>query len=174
MSNNELVTQKEQEGGNDTLFSGLPEEIMQTLTPAKVRMILLHLTGQYNQVKIAKIIGVSDNTIRSWLVDPNVQLVVKELQAREFAVVDSTLKAMRYKALSTMDELLESDMDNVRYQAAKDVLDRGGHKAQQNIKVEKTVTSVEQQLASLADFTIDESEVIDIDVDDILDEIKNG
>lgn len=174
MSNNELVTQKEQEGGNETLFSGLPEEIMQTLTPAKVRMILLHLTGQYNQVKIAKIIGVSDNTIRSWLVDPNVQLVVKELQAREFAVVDSTLKAMRYKALSTMDELLESDMDNVRYQAAKDVLDRGGHKAQQNIKVEKTVTSVEQQLASLADFTIDESEVIDIDVDDILDEIKNG
>lgn len=174
MSNNELVTQKEQESGNETLFSGLPEEIMQTLTPAKVRMILLHLTGQYNQVKIAKIIGVSDNTIRSWLVDPNVQLVVKELQAREFAVVDSTLKAMRYKALSTMDELLESDMDNVRYQAAKDVLDRGGHKAQQNIKVEKTVTSVEQQLASLADFTIDESEVIDIDVDDILDEIKNG
>lgn len=174
MSNNELVTQKEQEGGNETLFSGLPEEIMQTLTPAKVRMILLHLTGQYNQVKIAKIIGVSDNTIRSWLVDPNVQLVVKELQAREFAVVDSTLKAMRYKALSTMDELLESDMDNVRYQAAKDVLDRGGHKAQQNIKVEKTVTSVEQQLASLADFTIDESEVIDIDIDDILDEIKNG
>lgn len=174
MSNNELVTQKEQEGGNETLFSGLPEEIMQTLTPAKVRMILLHLTGQYNQVKIAKIIGVSDNTIRSWLVDPNVQLVVKELQAREFAVVDSTLKAMRYKALSTMDELLESDMDNVRYQAAKDVLDRGGHKAQQNIKVEKTVTSVEQQLASLVDFTIDESEVIDIDVDDILDEIKNG
>lgn len=174
MSNNELVIQKEQEGGNETLFSGLPEEIMQTLTPAKVRMILLHLTGQYNQVKIAKIIGVSDNTIRSWLVDPNVQLVIKELQAREFAVVDSTLKAMRYKALSTMDELLESDMDNVRYQAAKDVLDRGGHKAQQNIKVEKTVTSVEQQLASLADFTIDESEVIDIDVDDILDEIKNG
>lgn len=174
MSNNELVTQKEQEGGNETLFSGLPEEIMQTLTPAKVRMILLHLTGQYSQVKIAKIIGVSDNTIRSWLVDPNVQLVVKELQAREFAVVDSTLKAMRYKALSTMDELLESDMDNVRYQAAKDVLDRGGHKAQQNIKVEKTVTSVEQQLASLADFTIDDSEVIDIDVDDILDEIKNG
>ena len=174
MSNNELVAQKEEEGGNETLFSGLPEEIMQTLTPAKVRMILLHLTGQYNQVKIAKIIGVSDNTIRSWLVDPNVQLVVKELQAREFAVVDSTLKAMRYKALSTMDELLESDMDNVRYQAAKDVLDRGGHKAQQNIKVEKTVTSVEQQLASLADFTIDESEVIDIDVDDILDEIKNG
>lgn len=174
MSNNELVTQKEQEGGNETLFSGLPEEIMQTLTPAKVRMILLHLTGQYNQVKIAKIIGVSDNTIRSWLVDPNVQLVIKELQAREFAVVDSTLKAMRYKALSTMDELLESDMDNVRYQAAKDVLDRGGHKAQQNIKVEKTVTSVEQQLASLADFTIDESEVIDIDIGDILDEIKNG
>ena len=78
MSNNELVIQKEQEGGNETLFSGLPEEIMQTLTPAKVRMILLHLTGQYNQVKIAKIIGVSDNTIRSWLVDPNVQLVVKE------------------------------------------------------------------------------------------------
>ena len=70
-----------------------------------------------------------------------------------------------------MDELLESDMDNVRFQAAKDLLDRGGHKPQQSIKVDKTVTTVEQQLKDLADFTIDDTEIIDIS--DYVEEIKN-
>lgn len=151
----------------DNLFSGLPEEIMSQITPAKTRMILYWLTGQYSQKKIAQIIGVSESTIRSWLCDSTIQTVIKEIQKREFAVVESSLKAMRYKALDTMNELLDSDMDNVRFSAAKDILDRGGHKPQQNIKVDKTVMTIEQQLQTLADFTIDDSEIIDIDVDDM-------
>ena len=122
----------------------------------------MYLTGQYTQKKIATIVGVSENTVRTWLLDPSVQMVIKEIQQREFAVIEGQLKAMRYKALSTMDDLLDSSMDNVRYQAAKDILDRGGHKPQQSIKVDKTVTTREEQLASLAAFTIDDSEVIDI------------
>jgi vacuolar-type H+-ATPase subunit I/STV1 len=106
------------------------------------------------------------------LLDPTVQIVVKELQQREFAVVDSKLKALRHKAIDTMNELLESDMDNVRFQAAKDILDRGGHRPQQTIKVDKTVTTLEQQLKDLADFTIDDADVIDIS--DIVEEVKNG
>jgi len=86
--------------------------------------------------------------------------------------VDSKLKALRHKAIDTMNELLESDMDNVRFQAAKDILDRGGHRPQQTIKVNKTVTTLEQQLKDLADFTIDDADVIDIS--DIVEEVKNG
>ena len=97
-----------------------------------------------------------------------IQAVVQEIQKREFAVIESNLKAMSYKAIETMDQLLDSDMDNVRFSAAKDILDRGGHKPQQSIKVDKTVTTIEQQLQSLADFTIDDDEVIDIDIDDII------
>lgn len=157
-----------------SIFSGLPDELVQSLSPAKIRMILLYLSGHYTQTKIAKIIGVSDNTIRTWLLDDSVQTVMRELQAKEFAVVEASLKAMRYKALNTMDELMDSTMDNVRFQAAKDVLDRGGHKPQNNIKVEKTVVNLEQQLASLQDFTINEEDIIDIDIDDLVDEVKNG
>jgi len=155
-----------------TIFTGVSEELMAQLTPAKVRTILLWITGQYTKQKIAKIIGVGNNTIGAWLLDPVVQQVIRDIQGREFQVIESSLKAMRFKALDTMNDLLDSDMDNVRFSAAKDILDRGGHKAQQSIKVEKTVTNLEQQLSQLADFTIDDAEVIDIDIDDIVSEVK--
>lgn len=160
--------------GPENFLSGLPAELVEAISPAKMRMILLWLTGQYTQKKIAAVVGVAEQTINIWLRDPTVQAIIKELQAREFAIVESNLKAMRYKALQTLDDLLDSDMDNVRFQAAKDILDRGGHKPQQNIKVDKTVTTVEQQLASLADFTIDDAEIIDIDIDDLVAEAKEN
>ena len=69
---------------------------------------------------------------------------------------------MKNKAVSTLYELLDSTMDTVRYQAAKDILDRGGHKAQQSIKVDKTVTTREEQLKSLIDMTISDDDVIDV------------
>lgn len=159
---------------DESVFSGLPEDVLSRLDPSKVRMILLYLTGQYTQKKIGQIIGVSDSTIRAWSLNPDVQYVIRELQAREFAVIESSIRAMRFKALGTMDELMDSTMDNVRYQAAKDTLDRSGHAAQKTIKVDKTVTTVEQQLASLVDFTIDDDDVIDVDIDDLLSEVKNG
>lgn len=72
-----------------------------------------------------------------------------------------------------MEDLLDSNMDNVRFQAAKDILDRGGLKAQQSIKVDKTVTNLEQQLADLAEYTISEEDVIDIDVSDLVEEVNS-
>ena len=173
-SNDQTPETTELSAGNESLFSGLPQEVLETLTPAKNRMIMMWLTGQYSQKKIGQIIGVSDNTIRSWLLDPAVQVVIQELQRREFAVIESNLKALQNKALDTMNELLDSNMDNVRFSAAKDLLDRGGHKPQQSIKVDKTVTTVEQQLKDLADFTIDEDDIITIDVSDVVNEVKSS
>lgn len=147
----------------ESLFDGIPEEILSSLTPQKTRMITLYLTGLYTQTKIAKIIGVNESTIRIWLNQPAVQSVIKELQAREFALVDARLKAMRYKALDTMDDLLDSPDDRVKFSASKDILDRTGHKAAQAIKVDKTVTTIEQQLKDIVDFSIDDAEIIDID-----------
>lgn len=147
----------------ESLFEGIPEEILSSLTPQKTRMITLYLTGLYTQTKIAKIIGVNESTIRIWLNQPAVQSVIKELQAREFALVDARLKAMRYKALDTMDDLLDSPDDRVKFSASKDILDRTGHKAAQAIKVDKTVTTIEQQLKDIVDFSIDDAEIIDID-----------
>lgn len=158
--------------GTDSLFSGLPQELMSTLTPAKTRLIMLWLTGQYTQRKIGQIIGISENTVRVWLMDPAVQAVIAELQSREFAIIESNLKALSVKALRTMDDLLDSNMDNVRFQAAKDLLDRSGHKPQQSIKVDKTVTTLEQGLASIKEFSFDPEKVVDVDISDILEEVK--
>lgn len=146
----------------ESLFSGLPSELVESLTPAKIRMIMLYLTGQYTQKKIAEIVGVSNTTIREWLLDPSVQAVIKEIQSREFVKINNDLNALKNKAVSTLYELLDSTMDTVRYQAAKDILDRGGHKAQQSIKVDKTVTTREEQLKSLIDMTISDDDVIDV------------
>jgi len=172
--NKAIQTPGTTELSTESLFSGLPQELMQTLTPAKVRMIMLWLTGQYTQRKIAQIIGISEDTVRVWLLDPAVQAVTKELQSREFAMIDSNLKALSNKALQTMNDLLESNMDNVRFQAAKDLLDRAGHKPQQSIKVDKTVTNLEQTLASMKEFDFNPDDVIDVDIDisDMVAEVK--
>ena len=157
----------------ESLFSGLPEEILLKLTPAKMQLVNLYLTGNYSQQRLATILGISTSTVRAWLLDENIQSVIKELQSRELALIQSNLNALRYKAIDTMEDLLNSNMDNVRFQAARDILDRGGLKAQQSIKVDKTVTNLEQQFADLAEYKISEEDVIDIDVSDIVAEVTS-
>jgi hypothetical protein len=63
-------------------------------------------------------------------------------------------------------------METVRFNAAKDVLDRTGHKATQQIQVDKTVKNIEEHLKVINDFEFDKSEVVD--VDEILEIVKNG
>ena len=173
MEDNKIVSANEAPE-QESLFSGLPQEIVDKLTPAKMRMISMYLTGMYSQGHIAKVIGVSANTIRAWLMSDEVQALISIMQEKEFNLIESRLKSMRYKALDTMDDLLDSPIDQVRYNASKDILDRTGHKPQQTIKVDKTVTNIEQQLKQLADFNIDEDNIVDVDVDDIVELIKNG
>ena len=173
MEDNKIISTNESPE-QESLFSGLPQEVVDKLTPAKMRMISMYLTGMYSQGHIAKVIGVSANTIRAWLMSDEVQTLISIMQEKEFNLIESRLKSMRYKALDTMDDLLDSPIDQVRYNASKDILDRTGHKPQQTIKVDKTVTNIEQQLKQLADFNIDEDNIVDVDVDDIVELIKNG
>ena len=173
MEDNKIVSTNESPE-QESLFSGLPQEVVDKLTPAKMRMISMYLTGMYSQGHIAKVIGVSANTIRAWLMSDEVQTLISIMQEKEFNLIESRLKSMRYKALDTMDDLLDSPIDQVRYNASKDILDRTGHKPQQTIKVDKTVTNIEQQLKQLADFNIDADNIVDVDVDDIVELIKNG
>lgn len=173
MEDNKIISTNETPE-QESLFSGLPQEVVDKLTPAKMRMISMYLTGLYSQGHIAKVIGVSANTIRAWLMSDEVQTLISIMQEKEFNLIESRLKSMRYKALDTMDDLLDSPIDQVRYNASKDILDRTGHKPQQTIKVDKTVTNIEQQLKQLADFNIDEDNIVDVDVDDIVELIKNG
>ena len=52
---------------------------------------------------------------------------------------------------------MDSPIDGIAFQACKDILDRTGHKAKNEIKVDKTVKTIEMQLNDLA------NEIIDVD-----------
>lgn len=169
----EIINTSTQENNEDGIYSLIPKEYIERLTPAKLRFINLYLSGMYTKKQMGQLLGVNAVTLRHWELQPDVQAVIEFIQNREFALIDNRLKQMRHKALDVMDDLMDNAaMETVRFSAAKDILDRTGHKAQQQIKVEKTVQNVEEHLKTLSEFDFDKSNVVD--VDDILEIVKNG
>ena len=135
---------------------------VQLLEPKLQRFVHLYLTGQYNQTQLAQLLEVHKNTINSWLKREDVNIAIKEYQAMEHEMIDVQIKPMRMKAIEKMNELMDSPIDGIAFQACKDILDRTGHKAKNEIKVDKTVKTIEMQLNDLAenlitdvDFTVE-------------------
>ena len=135
---------------------------VQLLEPKLQRFVHLYLTGQYNQTQLAQLLEVHKNTINSWLKREDVNIAIKEYQAMEHEMIDVQIKSMRMKAIEKMNELMDSPIDGIAFQACKDILDRTGHKAKNEIKVDKTVKTIEMQLNDLAenlitdvDFTVE-------------------
>ena len=132
------------------------------LEPKLQRFVHLYLTGQYNQRQIAQLLDVHENTVSQWLKREDVTTSIKEYQAMEHEIIDTQIKAMRMKAIQKMNDLMDSPIDGIAFQACKDILDRTGHKAKNEIKVDKTVKTIEMQLKDLADGIFDgDFEVID-------------
>lgn len=124
---------------------------VQLLEPKLQRFVHLYLTGQYNQTQLAQLLEVHKNTINSWLKREDVNIAIKEYQAIEHEMIDVQIKSMRMKAIEKMNELMDSPIDGIAFQACKDILDRTGHKAKNEIKVDKTVKTIEMQLNDLAE-----------------------
>lgn len=125
------------------------------LTSKQQRFINLYLTGQYTQQKLSQLLDVHINTIQGWLRNQEIKSIITDMQKEQNEQVVVQLKALNNKAIIAMNELLDSPIDAVRLQAAKDILDRGGHKAKQEIKKEVTVTTYEQKLKDIIDSAID-------------------
>ena len=123
---------------------------LQLLEPKLQRFVHLYLTGQYNQTQIAQILEVHKNTINQWLKREDVGIAIKEYQQMEHEMYDVQIKAMRMKAIEKMNDLMDSPIDGIAFQACKDILDRTGHKAKNEIKIDKTVKTIEMQLNDLA------------------------
>lgn len=141
-----------------------------TTLPIKVqRFIHLYLTGQYSHNKLAQLLEVHPNTIANWLKRKDVKEVIEEMQKVTHDMVSVQLKALTLKAINKLNSLIDSPIDGVALQAVKDVLDRSGHKVKQEIKIDKTVTTIEEQIRKLADKTI-----IDADYEIIEDEKENN
>ena len=96
-------------------------------------------------------------TVNKYLRDERVLEAIENYQRVETKLVDQNIKAMREKALQTINELMDSDDDKVRYQASKDVLDRTGHIATMKKEVTIQHKSFEEQLNEIinADYSIE-------------------
>jgi len=124
--------------------------------PPKVqRFIHLYMTGQYTLNKLAQLLEVHPNTISGWMKRKDVQSAITDMQEVTHHLVGVQLKTLTNKAVNRLHELMDSPIDGVAFQAVKDVLDRGGHKQKTEIKIDKTVTTIEQKMKELINSTID-------------------
>lgn len=128
------------------------------LNTKQQRFIHLYITGQYTVQKLAQLLEVHPNTLFSWLRKSEIKDVIHSMQISTQEMVNAQLKALTMKAANKLNSLIDSPIDGVALQAVKDVLDRSGHKAKQEIKVNKTVTTIEQKLSELIDRTIVDAE----------------
>lgn len=76
--------------------------------------------------EIAEELNISERTIYRYKLNPEF-IKQKDDTEREY------LQSLRAKSLRTMNELLNSDKQGVRFSAAKDILDRTGLKATESV-----------------------------------------
>ena len=125
--------------------------------PLAQKIMQLWCSGIYTKKEIATILNTTTTTVNKYLRDERVLESIENYQRVETKLVDQNIKAMREKALQTINELMDSDDDKVRYQASKDVLDRTGHIATMKKEVTIQHKSFEEQLNEIinADYSIE-------------------
>lgn len=112
------------------------------LKPKQKKCIEMLVCGAYSQAQIARELKISEQTICNWKKDSE---FAKELQ-EQMRICVQTLAP---KAIKTMESLLNSDSDNVRFSAAKDILDRTGFKPQEKIEISK---SIDESIREMEDY----------------------
>jgi transposase len=124
----------------------------------KHKLVHLYVSGRFTNTQIARMIGVHPGTITRWLAQDEIKDMIERYQVQEGIIVDSSLKALRMKAINKMSELMDSDNDLVALQATKDVLDRTGHKAveKKEIKVEMTYEERIKNILQGVEYVIDD------------------
>ena len=128
------------------------------LDPRMQRFVNLYMTGNHTIVKLAQLLDVHPATVQKWLKREDVKSAIVEAQGAIHEQVSAQIKSLTLKAANRLNDLMDSPIDGVALQAVNTVLDRGGHKQKQEIKVDKTVVTMEEKLKSLIDTTIIEVE----------------
>lgn len=138
-------------------------ELLAKLAPKEQRFVHMYLTGQYTIPQIAQLLELHPNTLWKWLKRSDIKAVIEDMQEVTHAMVGTQLKNLTMVATEKLAKLVNSPIDGVALQAVKDILDRAGHKTKQEIKIDKTVTTVEQKMKELIDATIIEGEFEDVE-----------
>ena len=101
---------------------------MDSLKPIQIQAIKLMVTTTMTNKEISENLEVSEQTIYNWLKDDGFKNEL-ELEKRLFLSEIENECSKRYttmvkKAWSVIDDLIENGNDKLRYQIAKDILDR--------------------------------------------------
>lgn len=102
------------------------------LKPKQKKCIELLVEGRLKQREIAEAINVSEKTISLWKKDT-------EFNESLNSALSLSVRSLAPRAIKTMNELLDSNSENVRFMAAKDILDRTGFKPQDRIEISKPI-----------------------------------
>lgn len=102
------------------------------ITPKQRKAAELLATGQYTQKEVAGMVKVSEQTLCTWKKNILFMGEYDRLMRQQF-------QTMAAKAFKTQTALLDSKNDMVRYLAAKDLMDRGGFKPEDNVNFEGMV-----------------------------------
>lgn len=134
------------------------------LLPAKLQRVShLWLSGAYSVPKIAALLHVQPATVRKWLKSPVVKSAINTYQMEEHDLVMQRIKSLNMKAIEKLDELLDSEIDGIKYQAVRDVLDRTGHKATTKQEIDVNIRTYEQSMKELVGAIENPNEFIDGD-----------
>lgn len=120
------------------------------LKPKQQRFTHMYLSGMYTIGKIAEILDVTEATIYNWLRKKEIKEIIDDFQREEEQIVSQNMLALRMKALNAMNGLLDSKVDGIKFQAAKDILDRTGFKPSQKQDVKVEIYNFEQQIKEIA------------------------
>ena len=128
------------------------------------------------QVDIATHLGVSPVMVSYTLRSPIVQRQLNQLKAvRDIDAIDvaKEIQALAPRAVRVLDELMDSELPNIKLKAATDILDRAGHAAVRTLRTEnihahftpdeiKDIKKRAQEVGLLTDIMYDKEDVIDV------------
>lgn len=98
------------------------------LNPKQKKCIEMMISGNKTQKQIADELNVTENTICNWKKN-------EDFVSEYTSSLKSSMKDVAAKAFNTELSLLKARSETVRLMAAKDILDRAGFKADDNLNV---------------------------------------
>ena len=95
----------------------------------RAKALAMLVSGDYSLKQIADKLKISEKTLYNWRQEEEFDSELK----RRLNIKIGTVTA---KALKVQEDMLESHSDMIKHLAAKDLLDRGGFGATNNVKID--------------------------------------
>lgn len=103
------------------------------LNKKQKKCVELLISGKFKQAQVAEQCDVTRETVNKWL-NHN-----EEFKKEYEKAMSESIQSLAPKAKYTMSKLLDAESENVRFQAAKDILDRTGFKPKEQVEISKPV-----------------------------------